>query len=216
MEDLLTSCVFDALRYSNSQEILFNWLKKAETIDGQHPFEYLDSRSKVNIKYWPQLKEEKNICEPDVIIDIGENQDGYSVLIEAKFNSGKSSRHASTEFKTIDQLAIEWVNLVNGLERQKSKRTPMLVYLTADAVIPKKEIRNSLENLDEQHIDAVNRFMWLSWRHLNKLLRIAEEPSIIDLKNLLDRLELTFFDGLHPLPGFNAIEWNYDPMDHPG
>lgn len=83
-EDILTSCVFDAIRYSGEKTVLIDWLRKTETPDGGFPLSKISHNSRIEIKFWPYLnKEGCSSCEPDVMIEI-EDQNKHFVLIEAK------------------------------------------------------------------------------------------------------------------------------------
>jgi len=213
MEDLLTSCVFDALRYSGSNKHLIEWLWSARTINSEFPFLNISKKAKVKHLFWHPLEEENCVpCIPDVILDITDGPDVYAVLIEAKYRSGKSAHADKSADKPHDQLAKEWHNLVNMVERENKDRSPYLVYLTASVGLPRADIEESLEDIGNDISKPDDCISWLSWRHLAPLIQDSDIPSIHDLWSLLDRLGLVIFDGFHAIKLTDGISWGFDNL----
>lgn len=212
MEDLLTSCVFDALRYSESHRALIHWVQEARTHTGKFPFRVLSEHSNVNIRFWPALTSNETYgCIPDVILEI----DNAVILVEAKYRSGKSSFADDLDNKATDQLAREWDALLDVLQEEVSERVPYLLYLTADVGFPKEEIMSSLKNVKRSIQLANENFCWLSWRHLFRFLEDQKRPSLIDLRTLLEKLDLFMFEGVRDFRQPGCGKWTFDHLNDP-
>lgn len=213
MEDLLTSCVFDALRYSGSHRLLIDWLRLARNLKSELPFDLLTYDATIDIEYWPPLNEVGcESCIPDLILNIVDSKCSYTVLVEAKYRSGKSSFADKNNENPCDQLAKEWDNLEKLAARNNT--TAQLVYLTASVVMPREEIIESLKEIGSKRNGAKCAISWLSWRHLYSLAKGSSDPVGSDLEALLNRLELFMFEGLHPV-NIEQIKWGFDQLDFP-
>ena len=173
-EDVLTSMIFGVFRREPTGKQILDFLDKAECIVGSKP----DFAKCCQVKYgayefWPQWPSQENIasCEPDVVITI--NRDGGKplyVLIEAKYDSGKSSQ--ATPGPINDQLAKEWCHLKRKADENDAE--PWMIYLTKDfgSSEPRKAIEKAVDEVKKkQGKVAANdtHISWLSWRSLSDL-----------------------------------------------
>jgi hypothetical protein len=130
------------------------------------------------------------------------------ILVEAKFHSGKSANDLGpdAEPSPIDQLAREYDALTYYAQAERS--TPVLVYLTADHGLPVDDIESSsLEYSSLRNSEAM--IAWLSWRQIESVLRVAEDPILIDLRDCLRRLDLRFFGGFSVSAPGTVTPWRF-------
>jgi hypothetical protein len=221
MEDILTSIVFDSLRYLPPENGILPFLANATTPDGLKPFA---GRALVGVsveyKFWPGYSQPHcNGCEPDVELLITWPTGETTLLfIEAKYHSGKSSKEsddivdgeAQQPAPPIDQLAREWQNLVSLATERNTE--PLLVYLTGHVGCPQADIRGSQQVFKRKCPKALRKFncVWLSWRHLHALTGDSSSESMKELKQLLERLNLQFFSGIRFQP-VTEFSWNFAP-----
>ncbi len=200
MEDVLTSNVFGLLRYVEPENGILKFLSLAEDIDGGHPLSGLAEQGDIvqqdiTYTFWPWWDEPNcNGCEPDVVLELNYSS-GKSllILIEAKYLSGKSSEADPEAQLVTDQLAREWVNLRSISKREG--RTPILIYLTGGTGFPRGDIDNACKELNKKVPDSIPSIYWLSWRHLYSICTDTDNLMLRDLKALLDRLGMRFFNG---------------------
>lgn len=210
MEDLLTSCVFDAILSERSGHGLARWFSYAEPIFG--PAHALPSSFElVEVNFWPWLTTGVSGAEPDVVLKIQDNQGApHRILVEAKFRSGKSSEGNAVVMHPTDQLAREWHNLLADLEPAES---PHLIYLTAGFGAPIAEIAAAEKEFSEKLPDLARAFpfscSWLSWRHLIPAFQDDAHRPLRQLAQLMDKLGLSFFSGIHPLECPNRNAWRF-------
>lgn len=243
MEDVLTSCVFQLLKYAPPSDGLFPFLAAAESLSDSpgeitYPLATLTERdfaenARIEFEHWPFFETpgcERN-CEPDLLINIaGSGRRNFLVCVEAKYNSDKSSEADPTKPYPTDQLAVQWNHLYRIAESCENLPTPVLIYLTADVGPPRHAIEASVANFKETRPNAQPpTILFLSWRLLSRLFRNADSQPLVDIRRLVDRLGLTYFEEFsvlppsrqiewrfqtppfiwNPLPSFQAIEWNF-------
>lgn len=214
MEDILTSNVFGLLKYLPPEEGLLNYLALAEDEDGNQPLKYLRSLNEVgqdsiSYEYWPWWEEPNRYgCEPDVVIKLKiPDKKDLLFLIEAKYLSGKSSEADESYDIPTDQLAKEWDNL--SVKAKRSDECPVLVYLTAHYAYPIRDIKNAIcEFLEKRPNGAKPVIHWLSWRHLTTVCGSSHHPILNDIKLLLDRLDLKFFNGI--ALDYTNVPWSFE------
>lgn len=214
MEDILTSNVFGLLKYVPPGEGLLNYLALAEDEDGNQPLKYLRSlneasQDSISYEFWPWWEElDCYGCEPDVVISLKISaQKKLLVLIEAKYLSGKSSEADEAYDIPTDQLAREWDNL--SVRSNKSDECPVLIYLTAHYAYPYQDINNAISEFREKRLNSVSPVIyWLSWRHLYKVCENSQHPVLNDIKLLLGRLGLKFFDGI--ALDYVNVPWSFE------
>ena len=214
MEDILTSNVFGLLKYVRHEEGILNYLSLAEDEDGKRPLDYFSvlrevPHTSVEYQFWPWWEEANCYgCEPDVVIKlkIPAKQD-LIILVEAKYLSGKSSEADESYDTPTDQLAREWDNL--RVKANKSDEYPVLVYLTAHYAYPIRDINDAISEFLEKRPDGARPVIyWLSWRHLHTVCDSSPLPILNDIKLLLDRMGLTFFDGI--ALDYVNIPWSFE------
>jgi hypothetical protein len=214
MEDILTSNVFGTLQYVPPELGLFKFLAKAKTIKGQCPLADLIGKAEsVEYQFWPAWP----MCEPDVVLHIeGRDSPSWLVGIEAKYRSGKSSVADEEEKRPNDQLAREWIDLVDAAD--ECGAWPVLVYLTADVICPKAEIEESVHEYQQKcHGRQRPQILWLSWRKLPELFCSASISSPLKaISRMAERMWLIYFQGVSCSPiqlgwGFagHALAWRF-------
>lgn len=206
MEDMLTSIFFGLLKYVPIHEGILPFLSFAHNVD-LHKLP-IDLSMDYNIQYefWPLLNDYKKSCEPDILIELSNSVSTLLILIEVKYNSGKSSISDNSKYVN-DQLAREYMNLKLRAEKQNS--LPFLIYMTKDVYIPKKEILTSIEELSDKEIVTNPNIFWISWRHITQLQQ--RNPIISDLIYLTkERLHLFFFNGFTVSDELTEINWSFN------
>ena len=217
MEDILTSNVFGLLSYVQPQDGILEFLSFAEDKGGK-PLKYLSSLSdahhksiEIDYTFWQRWKEpDRKGCEPDVVISLEiPDGDNLLILIEAKYLSGKSSEADEANEKPNDQLAKEWDYLsvrAGGLNKK-----PILIYLTKHYAYPHQEIEEAINDYKNKTPGATEPVIyWLSWRCLYNVCEDTNNPILKDLRRLLKRLNLKFFDGVKL--GYVDIHWSYEKI----
>lgn len=210
MEDVLTSSVFGILKYIPPEKGLIPFLQCAIPYPPDED-SLIDISDIEDIEYdfWPWLEIEGYYgCEPDIIIKLKlANNKNLLILIEAKYQSGKSSE-ADEKYKSpTDQLAREWVSLESICKKNNS--IPILIYLTAGVGFPRNDIQSSLSELKLKVPQSKPNIYWLSWRHLYSLCMQTEHMMLNDLKMLLERLELKFFNGWNFSTEIISSDWYF-------
>lgn len=202
LEDLLTSNVFGTMQYIPYDEGILPLLRKAES-ERKNPFLNIGKISKIDYNFWQPLAEQNcNLCIPDVLIDITEeNGNRTTILVESKYMSGKSSKANDDDENPHDQLAMEWDNLVSYANRHDSK--PYLLYITADITYPKNDIEESKNEYTKKRGGNMC-VLWISWRRLPYLFQKSEYKILKDLVKILKIKGLTFFEGIHIKPIKNS------------
>ena len=194
MEDILTSNVFGLLQYCSPASGCLPFLRLARTTEGMRPLEHLPDGTRVKYEFWPVWQALTGKCEPDVVLRLRAPDDSRTIVaIEAKFRSDKSSEATDATSTLVgDQLAREWENLADHATKEGSGSC--LVYVTADMSIPSASIEASrVEHRAKRGTDPL--IAWVSWRHLEWVIRSSDVRMLRDLAPMLDRLNLTFFHG---------------------
>lgn len=199
MEDVLTSCVFGAFQYLPDHFVLQSFLREARAVSPvERPFKGLEIAS-AKYKFWPYWNNEGCYsCEPDVVLQVDSKAgDKWLVLIEVKYRSGKSGFSDDSLEYAGDQLAKEWENLL--IESGKSKRKPMLIYVTADVLYPQEDIDAARRDLKDNGMTDCSsqefHCYWVSWRSLFRVVSFSTDPLCQDIAKLARKLDLVEFDG---------------------
>ena len=215
MEDVLTSCIFDAIRFTDeldSQDFSFihQFLSASKRFSGDFALPHKDSIKSVGYDFWPQLPDR---CEPDLLITITTADAIYLVAVEAKFKSGKSSEE-DRPGRGRDQLAWEWENLeqyargrCGSIQGGKCQCEFLLIYLTGHYGMPKEEMEQSRSDA-RSTATSVPNWNWLSWQTFHAIFSRASTPIIREACDLLNRLDLGSFDKFHAL-GVAKPRWSY-------
>lgn len=194
LEDLLTSNVFQLLRYLPNNTLLNCILEATKALESDKlP---MPSYESVDYIFWPK----HNKTEPDVQINF-KKKDNIVVcmFIEVKYRSPQSHK----------QLHRQWFDLV-AYAKEKDAKKRYLVYLTQDWVMPEEEFRESEKSirseLRKKHKckgkEDVSIY-WLSWRDIHlcvkdqfdKATESAAATILKDIKMLLEKKRLTGFYG---------------------
>lgn len=222
MEDILTSNVFGLLKYLPPEDALFPFLSRAQTLNGLRPFENPVSGATIEFKFWPWHEEHGcNGCEPDVELRIT-FPDGTKtyIFIECKYFSGKSGEEDQdgeatslepAQVPSIDQLARQWENLISLAKRDGAK--PLLIYLTRDVGLPRKELEASERAVRSKSRTDTFSCCWLSWHQLYEIEANTESSILMDLRALLERLNLVFFRGFSEFVPIREFDWHF--TSHP-
>lgn len=229
MEDLLTSDVFSTFKYLNPNQGLIPFLKRAiKVIDKTNPLFLLDI-VEAEYVFWPRTT--KLNREPDLLI-ILTKEDGttISILIEAKYTSGKSNIFRDKE-KTDDldhfdgdQLAELYKELQEGNLQISNRRIKekfiksngkrYLFYTTAHHTIPKKDFEETFKILKKKKYDnqTGEYFYWINWMCITDVIdetnakeNWSNAPTMQYLLN--DLKELLCRKGLIPFYGFSNLQF---------
>lgn len=218
MEDLLTSNVFQLLRYLPIQFGILPVLSSAEDSHAEEKrrtFVIPNGVNNVSYHFWKRF----NNWEPDVFIELKQDEKVLTnIMIEAKYLSGKSGSAVYEEEDGVeiyvahsDQLEKLWSSL-----KAYSNHVPYyLFYLTMDWVMPINSINESIEAISGD--DCRDNIYWLNWQSIHTVLKnvLENKSSIIsntegmiinDIINLLDKKGLKEFTGI----GVNMEHKDYD------
>jgi hypothetical protein len=212
LEDLLTSDVFGPLRYLPAKDALIPVLKKACLFsDTKKNLPIEDSLKFQKMEFWPALGK----SEPDVLIEF----DNATVLIEAKYLSGKSGSYKEyedeeTEYASAnaDQLAREFKDLLKL--NKTSFSVYVIVYITGHRNLPFEDFANTQKALLKTDSKLANKFnknaYWLSWFEIHsaikiELERLFKEKEQFKCAILSDIEELLFKKGFRIFNGFFSM-----------
>ena len=203
MEDLLTSDVFSAFKYSPPDEGLIPFLSHGRCFDGSgDKLDFLEKIVKVKYYFWPRSKFLHR--EPDLII-ILETSDHRTIAIdvEAKYMSGKHNIDAKNDEEISigemsgDQLYDQYFELKNKNypgqlgEELKAINGQYVFYITAHYVPPYDDINETIQTCrDKGDDDALQAFYWLNWRSAYTHCNNSSNIVLKDLADLLGRKRL--------------------------
>ncbi|NYV66541.1 hypothetical protein HYI36_14840 [Bacillus sp. Gen3] len=238
MEDLLTSDVFSTFKYLEPDNGLVPFLKKAISfIDKTHPKFLLDIKE-ANYVFWPKTTHLNR--EPDVLIVLTKkDKSTISILIEAKYTSGKSNLIREKEegvgklnldHLDGDQLAELYKELQEGnihIENQKtrdkfikSEGNRYLFYVTSHYDLPKQDIDETLKILKKKSYgnQKYKEFYWVNWMCIldsidevnGKETWAYAPPNRLLLSDLKD---LLLKKELVPFYGFSNLQVNFTTPD---
>jgi hypothetical protein len=206
-EDLLTSTTFGLLRYVDWHRGVGAVLQRARVahFEGgdltlRSDPEWLGVEAAIGrVVLWPLAEP---FGQPDVLVNLLDlrGRPVAEVVVEAKLFSGKSS--VATAYDDADdtwpasvdpdQLVRYWQWLVSR-RKANGPDTKALVYLTAHAIPPVGDLRESLRRAPSM------RLAWLSWRDVWTVARRCRESlPAEDLARLLTHKGLSWFDGFRP------------------
>ncbi len=200
LEDLLTSNVFQLLRYLPPELGYLPVLQQAVNMFNKSLI-VPNSQNTWVLNFWPYYKG----CEPDLEIKVySSTQDLLAhYFVEAKYLSPKSGEAKKDEdgfyVAGSDQLERQW-----SLLRDMTKANHFaIIYLTAHQVLPRSDLKISAESaLDSDQ--ATESIYWLSWQGIGQVLAsvkliapisIAVHYVLQDIIDLLDKKGLKHFSG---------------------
>jgi hypothetical protein len=182
-EDLLTSDIFGCCSFLEYEDLLKDVLGEAIHFNSESQFSPPDSVCSDDYIFWPRFQTyESKQTEPDVLIVLRHSDKECSlVLIESKYNSGKSSEADYDMDEITDQLARE----LSILEDEKIHRqnptlsntiikSKALIYVTADDTMPKDSMNQSAD----EFVKKTNYYeskkgipiYWLPWWKIENLI----------------------------------------------
>lgn len=199
LEDLLTSNIFQLLRYLPFEFFLKPIIQQSTNIDGEM-FKFDDDVSEAKLMFWKSFKK----SEPDIYIQFVDDKGNIRlhIFIEAKYHSPKSGSAQFDEDNNYvndsDQLQREWADL----EEQRGSRPGALIFLTQDRSLPVDAIKESIGVIGSE---AEDRLFWLNWQSIHRIMesnhslpQIKEQRLIIsDIISLLRHKGLFDFEGWH-------------------
>ncbi len=233
-EDLLTSDIFGCCSFLNYNELLEHVLREAVHFGSRDNLCIPETVLSEEYLFWPRFRTGRSQTEPDVLIILRHPGNRCTlVLIEAKFNSDKSSEADYTSEDVTDQLARELMIIENqGVCGQSLSlegveiASKALIYVTAHDVIPEKALEDSsfeffektrcLENASYEDASELPLF-WLPWWKIEQLIsrnnffspeETAKYRIIKHIHEVLRVKRLCRFYGLNPL-NFNSIAYSY-------
>lgn len=235
-EDLLTSDIFGCCSFLVYHDFLEHILNEALHFNSKDKLCINEPVLSDEYLFWPRFRIRRSQTEPDVLILLRHPGNKFTlVLIEAKFNSGKSSEADYSTEDVTDQLARELTIIENkdiysqnfSLEGHEIK-AKALIYVTADDVIPEKTLEDSSQEFFEKvktsgmtsYTTASELpFYWLPWWKIEQLTssnslldpeEAAKNRVIKHIRDVLRIKRLCRFYGLNPLY-FDPIPYSYSP-----
>ncbi|UOE74707.1 hypothetical protein [Parageobacillus thermoglucosidasius] len=226
MEDLLTSDVFSTFKYLPLELAFIPFLQRAVDFRTGETINYsFDDVIKADYIFWPKTSYFKR--EPDLLIILTRrNQPPISIVVEAKYRSGKSNINREQDLQELqildgDQLAEQYYELVKGnfnidypyKKLLMESKDQFLLFVTAHDALP-KHVTNETEKVLHKkglHSEDTLHLYWGNWQTawsvadeaLNKETNIPWGFKLMleDLKVLLERKGLRPFNGFsHPKP----------------
>jgi hypothetical protein len=218
-EDLLTSDILGCCSFLNYEEFLKCILKEAIHFDERKKLVVNEPVLSDQYIFWPMVKTGRTRTEPDVIIILHHPENKCTlILIEAKYNSGKSSEADYNVDDVTDQLArelriIEEQHLYAQLSGLEGKEiiSKALVYVTADDIIPQKSLSDSASEFTIKARGTNYKtpmelpLYWLPWWKIEYIATKAEYCKFEDrtknriighIKDVLQIKKLSRFSGV--------------------
>jgi hypothetical protein len=217
MEDLLTSDVFGTYRYLEPKQGLVPFLLRAVGFQHDNRPDFLNDVAEAEFIFWPRTT--KLNREPDLLIVLT-RVDGscVSLLVEAKYRSGKSNIN-SREIEEVqeslsiqnnghhdgDQLAESYKELREGNikfrdnhEAEKKFLSSVgeryLFYVTAHFARPREDIEETFEILKKYGYrdEDLNKFYWLNWQEaIPAAEEVLQKDNLVSsrpVRNLIEDL----------------------------
>jgi len=182
-EDLLTSDIFGCCSFLEYKDLLKDVLGEAIHFNSENQFIPPDSVCSDDYIFWPIFQTDESIrTEPDVLIALRHSNTECSlVLIESKYNSGKSSEADYDVDKITDQLSRELLIIED--EKIFSQHPQLygvnvtsraLIYVTVDDTMPKDSMNQSAD----EFVKKTNYYeskkgipiYWLPWWKIENLI----------------------------------------------
>jgi hypothetical protein len=227
MEDLLTSDVFSTFKYLPLELAFIPFLKRAVNFRTGETINYsFDDVIKADYLFWPKTSYFKR--EPDLLILLTrQNQPPISIVVEAKYRSGKSNINREQDLQELqildgDQLAEQYYELMKGnfnidypyKKLLMESKDRFLLFVTAHDALPKhitSETEKVLPKIGLRSEDTLHLY-WVNWQAawsvadevLNNEtdIPLGFKLMLEDLKVLLER------KGLRPFSGFSHPKLN--------
>jgi len=193
-EDLLTSDIFGCCSFLEYEDLLKDILREAIHFNSESHFTPPDSVCSDDYIFWPRFQTDESMqTEPDVLIVLRHSERECSlVLIESKYNSGKSSEADYDMDEITDQLARELLILEeekifsqNPALNEVNVESKALIYVTVDDIMPRDSMNDSAVEFfnksdNHQRINDIPLY-WLPWWKIESLIL---SKNLIDSTNL--------------------------------
>ena len=221
-EDILTSNVFQLIRYLPASEVIIPFLNEA--LHAGKTGISIDPSLKWQVDYifWPRGITMNR--EPDLMIQLESDENSYCFIIEAKYYSGPSDRETDESDDgqiSGSQLGDQFIDMIKGVYAYNQETVKLaapvknrfLLYLTKHTVKPEEVIAVAVKQFKSyrkkyKEIDIEKNLLWANWTAIWKVLKDIEFKdypySIIqeDLVALLEKKGFKYFSG------FNLFNWH--------
>lgn len=234
-EDLLTSDIFGCCSFLQYDDLMKYVLGEAIHFTLHTNFERLETVIRDTYYFWPRFQTGNRQTEPDLFVVLWHSDKDCSlVLIESKYNSGKSSEASDSDEEITDQLARE-LSIIESKEIYT--QIPELIdaniisntlfYVTADDIIPRKSMKMSAK----EYFNKTNNYRsieeipiyWLPWWKIENFSRklisnqnnVNKHRVIKHVWEVLTYKKLSRYNGLGQLI-LNPISFGYisDHKEH--
>lgn len=200
-EDVLTAAFFDALADEQDVALLTAIIREAHG----HQF-VVPEHFAFTVELWPRI----STGEPDARIRFKVDDTTFAtLLVEAKLWAPKSGSGELGEDKCSgDQLARYLV------AESECAKNVFLLYLTHHGVSPDADLAESREHLRRAGRGELSeRFLWMSWRTIERKLASSELRSYHRVRDLLRRVSMYWFEGIQLIraPTFSSAPSFYRP-----
>jgi hypothetical protein len=226
MEDILTSTVFQLIRYFPTKDILVPIVNSI--FEQNEIIETLDSSLdwKAHYHFWPIGKIKGR--ELDLLIELESPPLKYAFAIEAKYYSGPSdylepdTNSGALIFR--NQLKDEYLDLLDGNYKSKGNQIHLesritnryLIYLTTHGAVPRIDINNAKREYGQSQPTQIEqsqiRILWTNWSRIWAEMKnccLNEFPYYLikqDLIELFEKRGLQDFTGFQKQPWHNTYE----------
>ena len=234
-EDLLTSDIFGCCSFLQYDDLMKYVLGEAVHFASHTNFECLETVIRDTYYFWPRFQTGNTQTEPDLFVVLWHSDKECSlVLIESKYNSGKSSEASDIDKEITDQLARE-LSIIESKEiyTQISELidanviSNTLFYVIADNIIPRESMRKSAK----EYFNKTNNYRsieempiyWLPWWKIENFSRklissqndVNKHRVIKHVWEVLTYKKLSRYNGLGQLI-LNPISFGYisDHKEH--
>lgn len=234
-EDLLTSDIFGCCSFLQYDDLMKYVLGEAIHFTLYTYFECLETVIRDTYYFWPRFQTGNKQTEPDLFVVLWHSDKDCSlVLIESKYNSGKSSEASDSDEEITDQLARElsiieskeiYTQIPELIDANVISNT--LFYVTADDIIPKESMKMSAK----EYFNKTNNYRsikeipiyWLPWWKIENCSRklISNQNDVNKYRvikhvwEVLTYKKLSRYNGLGQLI-LNPISFGYisDHKEH--
>jgi len=229
-EDLLTSDIFGCCSFLEYEDLLKDILREAIHFNSESHFSPPDSVCSDDYIFWPRFQTgESKQTEPDVLIVLRHSDKECSlVLIESKYNSGKSSEADYDMDVITDQLARELLILEDEKIHRQSPtlsntivKSKALIYVTADDTMPKDSMNQSADEFVKktkyyQSKKAIAIY-WLPWWKIESLIRskkLIDSTNISKYRIIRHVWDVLSVRGLRRFNGLNYFVFKSIPLSY--
>ena len=234
-EDLLTSDIFGCCSFLQFDDLMKYVLGEAVHFTLYTNFECIKPVIRDTYHFWHRFQTGNRQTEPDLFVVLWHSDKDCSlVLIESKYNSGKSSEASDIDGEITDQLARE-LSIIESKEiytqipelKDANVISNTLFYVTADDIIPRKSMKISAKEYfnETNHYRSIEEIpiYWLPWWKIENFSRklissqndVNKHRVIKHVWEVLTHKKLSRYNGLGQLI-LNPISFGYisDHKEH--